>query len=69
MSTSKKLSMDPYLLATSTQQKYDPENGEYLNDKIIEDRKLEAQADAQLKQQREAAEKSERNQKLYEHMV
>ena len=61
--------MDPYLLATATQQKYDPENGEYINDKIIEDRKFEAQADAQMKQQRQDQEKSERNEKLYEHMV
>ena len=61
--------MDPYLLATETQLKYDPENGEYLNDKIIEDRKFEAQADAQLKQQRQETETSDRNEKLYEHMV
>ena len=64
-----KKDMDPYLLATETQLKYDPENGEYLNDKIIEDRKFEAQADAQLKQQRKETETSERNEKLYEHMV
>ena len=54
---------------TAINLSYDPEAGEWVNDKILEDRRYEAEMSAQIRAKKAADEAKERNDKKYANMM